>query len=418
MYSSGSSAVGPAAASLAKSKARSRVRCYLSQGSLTTQAISLPVRPVMPVRRRELPALTGVRFLAAWYVVLFHALPGLAHRYPVPTVLATFLSNGYLAVGLFFLLSGFILAYTYEGQIAGGSGRTRFWEARFARVYPVYLLSLVLSYSFATDLHFGTRFAVLTMLQAWNPFNPDMAGAWNYPAWTLSAEAFFYLCFPFILPWFSRRNNRALFWLTAALLAACVVGHTPVKGLGDWKYSAALFERIVPLPVLRIPEFLLGAVLGLRFLRDKTAQAPASRPLRVYPAVLGTLAVLSLPLGDWVSLVILPFSVLVYELARGGSGLAKFLSTRVMVLLGGASYSIYLLRLPVTTEARTVLSGLPSGIVRFGELLAPLLLILFSILVFHYWEEPARKMLRRWFTKKPVRLTPVPSSASTSPASN
>jgi hypothetical protein len=83
------------------------------------------------------------------------------------------------------------------------------------------------------------------------------------------------------------------------------------------------------MPVLRIPEFLLGAVLGLRFLRDKTAQGPTSRPLRLYPAVLGTLAVLSIPLGDWVSLLILPFSVLVYELARGGSGLAKFLSTRV-----------------------------------------------------------------------------------------
>jgi peptidoglycan/LPS O-acetylase OafA/YrhL len=404
--------------SLANVTAGSRVRCYLSQGSLTTQAISLPTRPATSVRRRELPALTGVRFLAAWYVVLFHALPGLAHRYPVPRVLATFLGNGYLAVGLFFLLSGFILAYTYEGQITSSAGRIRFWEARFARIYPVYLLSLVLSYSLATDLHFGTRLAVLTMLQAWNPFNPDMAGAWNYPAWTLSAEAFFYLCFPFVFPWISRRSTRALFWLTAALLAVSVIGHTPVRGLGDWKHSAVLLERVVPLPVFRIPEFLLGAVLGLRFLRDKSAQGPASYPFRVYPAMFGTLVVLSLPLGDWVSLVILPFSVLVYELARGGSALAKFLSTRLMVLLGGASYAIYLLRLPVTTEARTLLSGLPSGVARFGELAAPLFLILFSILVFQYWEEPARKAIRRRFTKKQVRLAPLPTSASTSPASN
>ena len=145
-----------------------------------------PLRPDLATRRRELPALTGVRFLAAWYVVLFHALPGLAHRYPLPKLLGTFLSNGYLAVGLFFLLSGFILAYTYEGQIDGASGRTRFWEARFARIYPVYLLSLVLSYTLATSLPFGTRLAVLGMVQAWNPLNPDMAGAWNYPAWTLS----------------------------------------------------------------------------------------------------------------------------------------------------------------------------------------------------------------------------------------
>jgi peptidoglycan/LPS O-acetylase OafA/YrhL len=66
---------------------------------------------VLARQRRDLPALTGIRFFAAWYVVLFHALPGLARRYPVPKLLATFLSNGYLAVGLFFLLSGFILTY-------------------------------------------------------------------------------------------------------------------------------------------------------------------------------------------------------------------------------------------------------------------------------------------------------------------
>jgi peptidoglycan/LPS O-acetylase OafA/YrhL len=361
--------------------------------------------------------------LAAWYVVLFHALPGLAHRYPVPKLLQTFLNNGYLAVGLFFLLSGFILAYTYEGQIDGASGRTRFWEARLARIYPVYLLSLVLSYTFAASLPFSTRLAVLGMVQAWNPFNPDMAGAWNYPAWTLSTEAFFYLCFPFVVPWISRRSDRALFWLTGALLTVCVVGHTPVMGLGDWKNHAVFLERVIPLPVLRLPEFLLGLTMGLQFLRDQNAQDQnardwTSRPLRVYPAVFATVAALSLSLGDWVSVVILPFAVLVYELARGGSWLAKFLSMRIMFLLGGASYAIYLLRLPVTTWARLAMFGLPARFVPFGELLVPMILILFCILVFRYWEEPARKTIRRWFAKDRTRVARLPISPSANSAGN
>jgi len=369
---------------------------------------------VLARQRRDLPALTGIRFFAAWYVVLFHALPGLARRYPVPKLLATFLSNGYLAVGLFFLLSGFILTYTYEGQLNESSGRVRFWEARFARIYPVYLLSLVLSYWFATDLHLGTRVAVLGMVQAWNPVNPDMAGAWNYPAWTLSAEAFFYICFPFVVPWMSRRSDRALFWLTAVLLTVCIVGHTPLKGLGDWKNNAVLFERVLPLPVLRIPEFLLGVVLGLRFLRQKIVQEQPSRPVLVYSAVVGTLATLSLPLGDWDSLVILPFSILIYELARGGSWLAIFLSTRIMVLLGGSSYAIYLLRYPVTSWTRVLFSGLPVSLIRSGEWAAPLILVLFSILVFRYWEEPSRKTLRSWFARKSTRLAAIQASSSTS----
>jgi peptidoglycan/LPS O-acetylase OafA/YrhL len=350
-----------------------------------------------------LPALTGVRFFAAWYVVLFHAYPGFVRRYPLPRAVETFLSHGYLAVGLFFLLSGFILAYTYDGNIDGRASRVRFWEARFARIYPVYLLSLVMAFAFSGELALGTRAAVVGMVQAWNPLNPDMAGAWNYPAWTLSAEAFFYICFPFVLPWLSRRSSRALYWLTAALLVICVLGHTPLKGLGDWKNHAGFFVHYVPLPALRIPEFLVGVVMGLQFLRAGSTDNRRARPLVVYAAVVGTIAALSLPIGDWVSLVIVPFSVLVYELACGGTLVTEFLSRPVMVLLGGASYSVYLLRYPVTMWMRVALEKLPPAFVRTGELLTPVVLVLFSIAVFRYWEEPARKVLRNWFSKQPPK---------------
>ena len=183
----------------------------------------------------------------------------------------------------------------------------------------------------------------------------------------------------------------------AALLVICVLGHTPVKGLGDWKNHAGFFVRYVPLPALRFPEFLLGVVMGLRFLRAGNAEKRPGRPLVVCVAVLGTLAALSLPIGDWVSLVILPFSVLVYELACGGTLLTEFLSTRVMVLLGGASYSVYLLRYPVSSWMRVLVDLLPPAFVRAGELLTPVVLVLFSIAVFRYWEEPARVKLRHWF---------------------
>jgi peptidoglycan/LPS O-acetylase OafA/YrhL len=86
-----------------------------------------------------------------------------------------------------------------------------------------------------------------------------------------------------------------------------------------------------------------------------------------------------------------------------------------MVLLGGASYSVYLLRLPVTTWARIFLSGLPAGFVRFGELLAPLILVAFSIPLFRYWEEPPRKAVRRWFAKNKARMVSLPTSASATP---
>jgi len=334
--------------------------------------------------------------LAAFYVVLFHGLPWLRQKFTLPRALETFLGNGYLAVNLFFILSGFILAYTYEGQIDGKTNRLHFWEARFARIYPVYFLSLILAFWFERGLSLGTRIAVLGMVQAWNPVAPQLTGAWNYPAWTLSVEAFFYLCFPFILPWMSRRSIRTLFWMMACLVMICIVAHTPVLGLGDLDRSSIVIN-FVPLPLLRIPEFLLGMVIGLRLLRAEAAGRNAGSALRTNLAVLSALLILSLPLGAWVSLVTVPFALLVYELAVGETVLVRVLSTRLMVLLGSASYAVYLLQFPVRSWTRVIFSRFPEKLAHLGAPLTPLILVLFSILVFKFWEEPCRRAMRSRF---------------------
>ena len=357
--------------------------------------------------RKPLPALTGVRFFAAFYVVLFHALPWLAPHFHLPKMVLTFLGNGYLAVALFFLLSGFILAYTYEGQIEGGSNRKRFWEARFARIYPVYFLSLVLAAWFEPGLRLGTRVLVLCMVQAWNPRTPELIGAWNYPAWTLSVEAFFYLCFPFLLPALARFSKTVLQWLGIALLCICIFAQTPLKGLGNLDHSS-LFAHIVPLPVMRIPEFLLGAVLGLVFLRNLKKESGSASGWRTWLALLFAILSLSLPLGNWVSIVVAPFAVLIYELARGQEWPSRVLSQPAMVLLGGASYAIYLLQFPVRSIVREFFGFLPDILGKLGSPLTPVLLIIFSILVFKFWEEPARKQLRQWFAGSKSRVVRNP----------
>jgi peptidoglycan/LPS O-acetylase OafA/YrhL len=343
--------------------------------------------------RPSLPALTGVRFFAAFYVVLFHVLPFLKARYPLPMPVQILLSNGSLAVGFFFLLSGFILGYTYEGHIQGSADRVRFWQARFARIYPVYLLSLLLSYWFQRGLGPGSALAVIFMVQAWNPFRPDLAGAWNYPAWTLSAEAFFYVSFPFIMGWFSRRNTQFLRLVIFLLFLTCVFAHTIVQVLGNVDHTT-LAGRLLPLPLMRLPEFLLGVALSLLFLRAKN---PRSHPIRTYGGAIVTIFLLSLPIGHWVSLVIIPFAVLTYDLALGSSILAKLLSTPMMTLLGGASYAIYLLQYPVRGWTRMLFSSGSPSAQTLGQILTPVILVVFSIFVFRYFEQPARRALRRWF---------------------
>jgi peptidoglycan/LPS O-acetylase OafA/YrhL len=156
--------------------------------------------------RKTLDALTGARFLAAYWVLLYHftvefrfdPLPGKpTTSHAVPTLLAPILLQGHLGVDFFFLLSGFILAYTYlgaDGEPRGG--KRAFWVARIARIYPVYLLGLILAIpdllasipnilgwqflTAATAIH-------LLLLHAWIP----VGTAWNQPSWSLSVEACF-----------------------------------------------------------------------------------------------------------------------------------------------------------------------------------------------------------------------------------
>lgn len=339
-------------------------------------------------KRPPLRALTGVRFFAAFYVVLFHTLPFLKSHFRLYPAVERFLTNGNLAVAFFYLLSGFILAYTYEGKIAGLREYLRYLRARIARIYPVYLLSLLLALPFQLKTPLGAKFAVLFMVQAWNPINPGLAGAWNYPAWSLSVEGFFYLCFPLFLASMFKLSTRALRLTVIGLLFLIVALHTPTMVLGVW--NGTVYGLQVPLPVLRLPEFLVGVALGLLFRRSRPR---AQHSYLLYLAAAGTVLLLSVPIGSWVSLVMVPFAFIVYELASSDGFIAKVFSSRPLVLLGGASYAIYLLQYPIRAWTRTLFSSAGSSLSFAGSALTPAVLIAFSIAVFRYWEEPARKLL-------------------------
>jgi peptidoglycan/LPS O-acetylase OafA/YrhL len=108
--------------------------------------------------------------------------------------------------------------------------------------------------------------------------------------------------------------------------------------------------------------------------------------------------------GRWLSLVIVPFSGLLYELASQSADSSRswlsWLTARWLIFLGGASYSIYLLQFPVRNWARFALTpwGPHGNLV--GALLSPLLTILTACLVFHWYEEPSRRLLKHWFTMR------------------
>jgi peptidoglycan/LPS O-acetylase OafA/YrhL len=177
----------------------------------------------------------------------------------------------------------------------------------------------------------------------------------------------------------------------AGLVLVMVFCHTafPLARLDEPLHHILL---AFPLPVLRLPEFLLGILMGLEFLEKKPV---ASNWLSV--ASLGAAAgILCTVRGEWLTLAVVPFAVLIYEMAAGGGVIGRLLSTRTAVFLGGASYAIYLLQFPVRDWVRVAFERWDPRGASWGAMLSPALLMVVACAVFAWYEEPARRLVRRW----------------------
>src|SRR5689334_10377921 len=117
-------------------------------------------------------ALTGLRAIAAYFVVLFHYGSSFANSVGVPYPIGKVLSNGYLGVSFFFVLSGFILAYNYRNPLTTWSAKKAFFLARFSRIYPVYIVALLASFligsRFVESVSIGA-IPQFVLLQSWVP---------------------------------------------------------------------------------------------------------------------------------------------------------------------------------------------------------------------------------------------------------
>ena len=219
-------------------------------------------------QRDRLPSLTGLRFWAALLVVLYHL--GREYR-PLPWI-SPLTWYGRDGVTFFFVLSGFVLAWSYAG--AGVPARVFYWR-RAARIMPLHLLATGLAV--AVSLLLGAAVPLrgvlvsLPLLQAWTRAT---ATAGNPAAWSLSAEAWFYLLLPLLLPFLLRRGDRGLALLGAA---ACGCGVLLWLGgsYGALAGSSGLRGWVLDyLPLSRTPQFVLGAVAGIGVRRGWRPRVP------------------------------------------------------------------------------------------------------------------------------------------------
>lgn len=306
------------------------------------------------MRTPKLPGLTGLRILAALAVYASHIPP----PHGAPEVVGSFFQSGYMGVTLFFTLSGFVLAINYFERLRRFSARA-IWDfagARFARIYPLYIL--ILFYIFVHGHAFGESLSGwwehVLVLQAWSS-NVYHVFNFNGPAWSVSVEIFLYACFPLLalaLAWL-RRPWALLGTGTVVVLAMAALTHWFVssgRGTLPWTDPESSHRWLYLMPVTRLGDFTLG-ILAARLYMDAGARARVRQfggPL-VVVTMLAIVALMGWPANldsawSWDLAYVVPGVALIFGLAVAPRSIpARVLSLPVIVLLGESSYAFYLI---------------------------------------------------------------------------
>jgi peptidoglycan/LPS O-acetylase OafA/YrhL len=344
---------------------------------------------------RHLDALTGLRGIAAWMVVLFHVRVSLANLLPAWGITA--LGKGYLAVDLFFMLSGFVLWYNYAERLRGGgkAAVADFLWRRFARIWPlhgmimaifmVYALALAMRGNDTTLFPFKQLPLQLLLVQNWGM---TTRLTWNHPAWSISTELAAYLVFPLFV--------AALRWerlRTPALSAICAMLLGSVTLLFAWHGYDNLGSNITGLGLPRcLLEFATGCVLCMLW--------GHWRDLRIAPALAALVCAASLVAG-WqlhlpeTAVVPITFASGLMALALSRNVVTRCLGQGTLLYLGEISYSTYLAHflLFILFKQLFLDAGLQMGWLGLLGFLAIVLAV--SMALYRFVEKPAQRWLNR-----------------------
>ena len=321
-------------------------------------------------------------------------------------------------MSFFFVLSGFVLAWSTPSRVA----QARFYRRRFARIYPAYLVTLTFTLLVPVVAAGRGVPAVLLgvlLLQAWSTSSTVAFGC-NDIAWSLSCEAFFYALFPIILQIMRRTTRRRLLtWVTGIYGVAAVLviaGAVASQITGD----GALNNLVYTDPLIRLPEFLLGMAAGIAFAEG---WRPRISLRNAVAALAGLYVVLCLvqapgPLLDAVTPLL--FVAIVLAAATDDLiGAQGWLSHPWLVYAGQVSFCFYLVHEIVIINVRQIVDGPP------GALLCLIIASAAAVALHHFVELPLqRRVLPRvaprplagpgYVTQAQATSTQIPSSRANS----
>lgn len=371
---------------------------------------------------RRLNSLTSLRWWAAFGVFLFH----MRNMVSFPPWLQWLVADGHLGVTFFFVLSGFVLTWSWRSKTPV---RAFYWR-RFARIYPLHLLALLLAvpvfYRIAASPEewwikpFDWTVLLLSVLviQGWW-LAPTILFSGNPAAWTLTVEAFFYALHPLIVRGFARLRRRG-----ALLAGLSVVALAVLLRIGIVLWPTSPFGQI-PEPIMHLPSFVLGMLLAWAYRQGWRLQVPVLLPFGV---LIGWLLLTSFlaqasasvrVAGSFTPEIVALLCALTVAAAanRDLDGRRGFATWRPLVALGEWSFAFYLIHATLMYTALE-LFGPQHGSYRLTAVWCVALLaasVLAAWLLHRFVERPLEKRMRSWqdqriLQSRELALRSAPSS--------
>ena len=363
--------------------------------------------------REKIDALTGLRGIAALWVALFHGVTPLRIDPGFPAAVINVIACGWIAVDLFFVLSGYVISHVHADDFVRISGTeyARFLKLRIARIYPTHLVIALLwvpliaaatlllpgsvTPGVAQSFNWKTFLYAVTLLNGWGI--PGSQG-WNLPSWSVGSEWFAYLTFPVLAVASNRIRSASTFVaIGVATMAIVLLLSFAIRG-------GSQFMLPEQFTLVRVEsEFLLGVcVYGIAraYSRGRVFDALSATTLVaiVWLSALGSF-------GLAVAGLIGCFALLVLGLARSAWLGQWLLGSKALVYLGEISYSLYLVHGIVILMLRTGIRHV-GMVAQDGPLWATVRLVTYlgaavvaGHLAYAFVEDPCRRYLRRrWRT--------------------
>lgn len=369
--------------------------------------------------RAKLNPLTSLRFIAAAFIAIGHSGQQVgfeAFRFD--------LFNAGNAVSFFYVLSGFILSYTYFKMDEKRDYR-KYLVARVGRVWPLHIVTLAfIVYEFGPSPLMSNGFDAIAkfganafLLHSWVPY-ADWFYSYNWVSWSISTELAFYVTFPAIL-FFMKKDWKIVASLAVAILMAmlgvCITLDLPARPSTDAVSSSALLYIS---PLCRIVEFMVGMLTWKAYssMREKSQSPLSATALEIGVLALLVLSMVTthqlwkydkdlLPGGvmGWLATAgsFPAIAIAIFVMAKQKGLVSKVLSNKALVYLGEISFSVYMVHqiiLRVMGKYYSDLMVADPFALYFSFWVAT---IIVSAILYHLIETPCRRVIRKKLSGAP-----------------